>query len=140
MRSISVGLVIILLHGLAILLNLISRVYYLSHSSFAHSSIFHSHANNGRGVTKQWAFYDFIFFFWSRLPIFIFLLHFASIFCLGATLAMELSSFTPLFSFILFYFVASFTGGGCMVLVEVDYWRPGWIDTRSGKYYWGLKT
>jgi hypothetical protein len=26
-----------------------------------------------------------------------------------------------------------------MGLVEVDYWRPGWIDTRSGKYYCGLK-
>lgn len=26
-----------------------------------------------------------------------------------------------------------------MVLVEVDYWRPGWIDTRSGKYYWGFE-
>jgi hypothetical protein len=48
----------------------------------------------------------FYLFFWSRLPIFIFLLHFASIFCLGATLAMELSSFTPLFSFILFYLLA----------------------------------
>lgn len=52
---------------------------------------------------------------------------------------MELSSFTPLFSILKLEFVASFIGGGCMVSVEVDFWRPGWIDTRSGKYYWSFK-
>jgi hypothetical protein len=39
------------------------------------------------------------FYLFLSHPILIFLLHFASIFCLEATLAMELSSFTPLFSF-----------------------------------------
>lgn len=44
-----------------------------------------------------------VYLFLSHLPILIFLLHFASIFCLGATLAMELSSFTSLFSILKLY-------------------------------------
>lgn len=58
---------------------------------------------------------------------------------IGTTLATELSSFLPLFSFLIFFVAHSLKGGGCMVLVKTGRGARTGKGTQIGDHGWLFK-